>query len=354
MAEAQRKLGQDLQNAAASFIDVKSPLEATTKKGVVDLNAYKKEMTKQIKAQTDWYTNLSKVQAKGISMGSYKALINMGKEGADLVATLAKSSKKDVMDWEKQFAQTTPDFTAGLADALTSPDKVLELVGKKVGAAAGGYNAKIVDNLRADIAAGKTTIGKIMADYGINVQDIMQQTADSKPISQKVKWDGEALKVLQDELAASLKPTNLTVKTVTKNADGGLIIGRANGGLMGFKNGGVIGFANGGNALKRFAPGGQVFGQGGPRSDKIPAMLSNGEYVVNAAATARTLPLLNAINYGVTQRNGDAGTMVGGGGGSLMNSVNITVNPSPGMDETELAAMVSRELSAQMRRGASS
>jgi hypothetical protein len=83
-------------------------------------------------------------------------------------------------------------------------------------------------------------------------------------------------------------------------------------------------------------------------------MLSNGEYVVNAAATARTLPLLNAINYGVTQRNGDAGTMVGGGGGSLMNSVNITVNPAPGMDEAELAAMVGRELSAQMRRGAMS
>ena len=354
MAEAQKKLGEDLKNAAASFIDVKSPLEATTKKGVVDLNAYKKEMGKQIKAQTDWYSNLSKVQAKGISMGSYKALINMGKEGADLVATLAKASKKDVMDWEKQFAQTTPDFTAGLADALTSPDKVLALVGKKVGAAAGGYNAKIVDNLRADIAAGKTTIGKIMADYGINVQDVMQQVADTKPISQKVKWDGEALKKLQDDLAASLKPTNLTVKTVSTNADGGLIVGRANGGLMGFKNGGVIGFANGGNAMKRFAPGGQVFGQGGPRSDKIPAMLSNGEYVVNAAATARTLPLLNAINYGVTQKNGDAGSMVGGGGGSLMNSVSITVNPSPGMDESELAAMVSRELSAQMRRGASS
>jgi hypothetical protein len=104
--------------------------------------------------------------------------------------------------------------------------------------------------------------------------------------------------------------------------------------------------------MKRFAPGGQVFGQGGPRSDKIPAMLSNGEYVVNAAATARALPLLNALNYGVTQANGPAGTLIGGGGpSSLMSSVQIIVNPSPGMSETEIAAAVSRELSFQMRRG---
>jgi hypothetical protein len=137
-------------------------------------------------------------------------------------------------------------------------------------------------------------------------------------------------------LAKDLSGTYVITTKAQQQADGGFIFR---------KNGGAI--------LKKFALGGSVFGQGGPRSDKIPAMLSNGEYVVNAAATARTLPLLNAINYGITQRNGDAGTMVGGGGGSLMNSVNITINPSQGMDEAELAALVSRELSFQMRRGAS-
>jgi hypothetical protein len=207
--------------------------------------------------------------------------------------------------------------------------------------------------IQEQLKSGGTTIGKLMADYGIEVNDIMQSVADSKPISQKVTWDGESIKQAQTDLATKLSGNYTITTSAKKNADGGFITNRANGGLIGFKNGGVIGFKNGGNALQRFAPGGQVFGQGGPRSDRIPAMLSNGEYVVNAAATARTLPLLNAINYGVTQRNADAGTMVGGGGGSLMNSVNITVNPSPGMDESELAAMVSRELSAQMRRGAS-
>lgn len=51
--------------------------------------------------------------------------------------------------------------------------------------------------------------------------------------------------------------------------------------------------------LNPLADGGAVTGPGGPRDDLIPAMLSNGEFVINAAATSRNLPLLHAINSGV-------------------------------------------------------
>ena len=48
-----------------------------------------------------------------------------------------------------------------------------------------------------------------------------------------------------------------------------------------------------------FALGGMVQGKGGPREDNIPIWVSNGEYVVNARATSRFLPILEAINnYG--------------------------------------------------------
>lgn len=46
------------------------------------------------------------------------------------------------------------------------------------------------------------------------------------------------------------------------------------------------------------ATGGYISGPGGPRSDSIQAMLSNGEYVINAAATKKFGPLLDAINSG--------------------------------------------------------
>lgn len=47
---------------------------------------------------------------------------------------------------------------------------------------------------------------------------------------------------------------------------------------------------------QKFAGGGLFQGQGGDKDDKNLVLLSNNEYVVNAAATRRFLPLLNAIN----------------------------------------------------------
>jgi len=46
-----------------------------------------------------------------------------------------------------------------------------------------------------------------------------------------------------------------------------------------------------------FASGGFVSGPGTPTSDSIPARLSNGEYVINAAKTRLFKPLLDVINY---------------------------------------------------------
>ena len=48
-----------------------------------------------------------------------------------------------------------------------------------------------------------------------------------------------------------------------------------------------------------YATGGRVWGAGGPKDDKIPAMLSDGEFVVNSEATSRNLPALERINSGM-------------------------------------------------------
>lgn len=67
-----------------------------------------------------------------------------------------------------------------------------------------------------------------------------------------------------------------------------------------------------GRGVKR-ADGGLIRGPGGPREDKIPALLSNGEFVVNAAATARNLSALHAIN---AQRFANGGVVGERGRGS--------------------------------------
>lgn len=56
-----------------------------------------------------------------------------------------------------------------------------------------------------------------------------------------------------------------------------------------------------------FATGGYVSGAGTSTSDSIPAMLSNGEFVVNARATRRWLPFLKAINEGDVPGFSDGG-----------------------------------------------
>jgi tape measure domain-containing protein len=53
-----------------------------------------------------------------------------------------------------------------------------------------------------------------------------------------------------------------------------------------------------GKEVQRFATGGYVSGPGTGTSDSIPAMISNGEFVVNASATSKFKPLLEHLNAG--------------------------------------------------------
>lgn len=77
--------------------------------------------------------------------------------------------------------------------------------------------------------------------------------------------------------------------------------------------GGILGNIVG--MIPGFAEGGRITGPGGSRDDKIMAMVSNGEFIVNAAATKRYGALLHALNSGSVPRFADGG-IVGNAGGS--------------------------------------
>lgn len=77
------------------------------------------------------------------------------------------------------------------------------------------------------------------------------------------------------------------------------------------------------------ADGGMVRGPGGPRSDSVPANLSNGEFVVNARATANNRALLEAINSGSTMRQTRAASNDNrGGGGGSARPMNVRIDSS--------------------------
>jgi len=80
----------------------------------------------------------------------------------------------------------------------------------------------------------------------------------------------------------------------------------------------AFGLADGGPVgVQSFANGGAVKGPGGPRTDSIPAMLSNGEYVINADATKQFGPMLEAINSGNMELAGLAAGGLSNEGASL-------------------------------------
>lgn len=103
---------------------------------------------------------------------------------------------------------------------------------------------------------------------------------------------------------------------------------------------------------KGFATGGSVAGPGTGTSDSIPAMLSNGEYVLNAQAVDRLgVPFLNGLNTG-RLRGFASGGLVGSGGvagykaergsnGGQVQSVNLSMNVSA-MDAASFGDFLNR------------
>ncbi|WP_176026428.1 tape measure protein [Brucella intermedia] len=75
--------------------------------------------------------------------------------------------------------------------------------------------------------------------------------------------------------------------------------GMAGGAFGGFFNsiGSLIGLKDGGQ-IPGYDSGGRIRGPGGPRDDKVLMWGSNGEFVMNAAATQKWLPVLEAMNAG--------------------------------------------------------
>lgn len=86
--------------------------------------------------------------------------------------------------------------------------------------------------------------------------------------------------------------------------------------------------------IPRLATGGPVFGGGGPTSDKIPAMLSNGEYVIRAAAA-------KSIGYSNLDQINRSGTA---GGSFTMGDIIVQgYNKDPKELANEISGIIARQ-----------
>ncbi len=109
-----------------------------------------------------------------------------------------------------------------------------------------------------------------------------------------------------------------------------------------------------------FAEGGAVRGPGGPTSDQIPAMLSNGEYVLRAAAVQRLgVGFLDAVNGGSTRRVaafaagglvGSAPTSAGGFGGPTISVTNNYDFRGAGPDQVQQLLQYGEKIKNETKR----
>ncbi|MDA9529246.1 hypothetical protein [Bradyrhizobium sp. CCBAU 25338] len=114
---------------------------------------------------------------------------------------------------------------------------------------------------------------------------------------------------------------------------------------------GGLGFADGG-MIPRFADGGEVSGPGGPRDDRVVVRLSPGEFVVNAASTAKHRALLEQINRAPRFADGGmvgggAAPMFGGQGGNfIMGDIHVNGGASNGSpaDNRALAQQIAQQV----------
>lgn len=165
-----------------------------------------------------------------------------------------------ILDLLDAIAQKTHDADLGayVAKARTGLVEVAD-EGDKLGKQLNDEFLGAFRSLFTDLASGTKTAKQAFVDFGLGVLQILQQVL---------------IKIILTKLALA--------------AFGG------GGGVGGF----LSGLFGGDKAAGNYASGGLIVGAGTGTSDSVPINASNGEFVVNAAATAANLALLESINGG--------------------------------------------------------
>ena len=260
------------------------------------------------RAKSDLDTALKTAEAKKKETDDLFAE-NMRKAEGDLAAqqSLLDAKKKlDEQYYTEQLAREgltadqikaikdkqTADAKANAEAQMTIEQKKFDAQQKLLGATAAAVNAV------ADIIGKNTVAGKALA-VAASLINTYAAIAGQLAAFSKVPIPAYAIVQAVATGLVGFKAVADIIKTPIPGAGGG---------------GGGTGAASG-TAVPRprgMATGGFVSGIGGPKSDLIPAMLSNGESVINAQSTSMFRPLLSSINaIGGGKRFADGGLAVG-------------------------------------------
>lgn len=347
--------------AAKKFTDAVAGNEVALKNAASASRAYQAELAKQIGLQLEAARATASQSAAAFDslLSKRQALREMGIEFAPLESFTAaakqeaQSASRAVLELEKQkkradaiLASTPSGYGGGIA---ATPDK--DKKGRKKRTPAEKFDRdlqNITDRTTALVAETEAMrqLNPLIDDYGYAVEkarteqellnaaqkagvaitpELRAQIAETANQWALASAEANKLAEAHDKIRQRAEEWRDTEKDAVRGVVDDLIAGKSAADafadaldkilskLLDFafdgifdslgKGGGSIWGAIGsifrkdGGPVKR-AGGGIVRGPGGPRGDKIPTMLSDEEFVVNAAATKRNRALLEAINSG--------------------------------------------------------
>lgn len=276
----------------------------------VSLPAYASALDDSIAAQANWANNLLTI-AQEVPPQVTAQLAAMGQDGAQIVQQMADAIATGDDSTVDQIAQAFQDMgddvNTQFALAMTQFIGQAQQSGDTAG-------FEFVGELLDQVAAGEISMGEAvdrMTEYA------EEEFANADPVIQAQMNNTRAI----EKLNATLLQTQSAFRQMNDEAE---VEPEFNSGgwwdslkswyyntldwLNSLRNqfrsvlnmmSGRSAFSGiGGRGSASYADGGWVRGEGGPRQDKIPAMLSDNEFVVNARSAREFGPLLEWINSG--------------------------------------------------------
>lgn len=307
----------------------------------------------EIKAQIDAQDKLYAAQVEAANFS--KNYNELQKQSKDLVtAAFGDPSRvdqklKDYKEKLENFMQEVDAIEANQKDSLTSGN-----IGQSLSDESMSFLGKMLKMTPEELAADFEAKKEQFANFAAYIQDAMAQAtaAESQNLSIGQQW-ADKQKEWQTELGNSMgnavsewlmgsKTIGQAMKDMVKDLISNAIKLLSQwtmmwGVFVAFRCSPKAAAENANKAVfgvSKFASGGIVSGPGTATSDSIPALLSNGEYVLNAAAVRRLgVARLNGLNSGRGYADGGlvvsgytAGNCISPSGNSNANGRTVNLN----------------------------
>lgn len=307
----------------------------------------------EIKAQIDAQDKLYAAQVEAANFS--KNYNELQKQSKDLVtAAFGDPSRvdqklKDYKEKLENFMQEVDAIEANQKDSLTSGN-----IGQSLSDESMSFLGKMLKMTPEELAADFEAKKEQFANFAAYIQDAMAQAtaAESQNLSIGQQW-ADKQKEWQTELGTSMgnavsewlmgsKTIGQAMKDMVKDLISNAIKLLSQwtmmwGVFVAFRCSPKAAAENANKAVfgvSKFASGGFVSGPGTATSDSIPALLSNGEYVLNAAAVRRLgVARLNGLNSGRGYADGGlvvsgytAGNCISPSGNSNANGRTVNLN----------------------------